>query len=70
MVFIPGRTNLLEVYSKQFDYLREKARCIYIDMPGQGLSDAPEGVKYTMGLIAEAIYDVVTAEETGRFRGV
>jgi len=70
MVFIPGWTNPLEVYSKQFDYFREKARCIYIDVPGQGLSDAPEGVEYTMGLMAEAIYDVVTAEEAERFIGV
>ncbi|MBW6537701.1 MAG: alpha/beta hydrolase, partial [Mariniphaga sp.] len=36
MVFIPGWTNPLTVYTKQFDYFRDKARCIYIDLPGHG----------------------------------
>ncbi|MDH5382656.1 MAG: alpha/beta hydrolase [Cyclobacteriaceae bacterium] len=70
MVFIPGWTNPLGVYEKQFDHFRDKARCIYIDPPGQGLSDAPEDVEYTMGLLADAIYDVVNKEDVDHFIGV
>lgn len=70
IVFIPGWTNPLEIYTKQFDYFRDKARCIYIDVPGQGLSDAPEGVEYTMGMMADAIYDVVKKEGVKKFVAV
>jgi pimeloyl-ACP methyl ester carboxylesterase len=70
MVFVPGWTNPLEIYQKQFDYFRDKARCIYIDVPGQGLSDAPEGIQYTMGLMADAIYDVIRKEGVHKFVGV
>jgi len=70
VVFIPGWTNPLEVYTMQFDYFRDKARCIYIDLPGHGLSDAPEGVDYTMDLMADAIYDVLKKEGVHRFVGV
>jgi N-formylmaleamate deformylase len=70
IVFIPGWTNPLEIYSKQFDFFRGKTRCIYIDVPGQGLSDAPEGIQYTMGLMADAIYDVVKKEGVKKFVGV
>jgi pimeloyl-ACP methyl ester carboxylesterase len=70
IVFIPGWTNPLEIYSKQFDFFKNKARCIYIDIPGQGLSDAPEGIEYTMGLMADAIFDVVKKEGVHHFIGV
>jgi pimeloyl-ACP methyl ester carboxylesterase len=70
IIFIPGWTNPLTVYTKQFDYFRDKARCIYIDLPGHGLSDAPEGYDYTMGLMADAIYDVVKKEGVHRFVAV
>ena len=67
MVFIPGWTNPLTAYTKQFDYFRDKARCIYIELPGHGLSDAPEGIEYTMRLMADAIYDVIKKEEVKNF---
>jgi pimeloyl-ACP methyl ester carboxylesterase len=70
IVFIPGWTNPLEIFTKQFDYFRDKARCIYIDVPGQGLSDAPDGIQYTMGLMADAIYDVVRKEGIWKFVAV
>lgn len=70
IVFIPGWTNPLEIFCKQFDYFRNKARCIYIDLPGQGLSDAPEGIEFTMGLMADAIYDVLRAEHVSKFVAV
>jgi len=70
MVFIPGWTNPLTVYTKQFDYFRDKARCIYIDLPGHGLSDAPEGIEYTMGLMADAIHAVLKKEGVQKFTGV
>lgn len=70
IVFVPGWTNPLEIYSKQFDYFRDKARCIYIDVPGQGLSDSPEGIEYSMELMADAIYDVVRKEGLHKFIAV
>jgi hypothetical protein len=70
MVFVPGWTNPLTVYTKQFDYFRDKARCIYIDLPGHGFSDAPEGIEYTMELMADAIYDVLKKEGVKKFTGV
>jgi len=70
VVFVPGWTNPLEVYTMQFDFFRDKARCIYIDPPGQGLSDAPEGVDYTMDMMADALYDVLRKEGVHRFVGV
>ncbi len=70
IVFIPGWTNPLEIFCKQFDYFRNKARCIYIDLPGQGLSDAPEGIEYTMGMMADAIYDVLRTEHVNKFVAV
>jgi pimeloyl-ACP methyl ester carboxylesterase len=80
MVFIPGWTNPLTVYTKQFDYFRDKARCIYIDLPGTGLSDAPtpntpaspipDGFEYTMELMAEAVYTVIEKEGLHKFVGV
>lgn len=70
MVFISGWTNPLTVYTKQFEYFRDKARCIYIDLPGHGLSDAPEGIEYTMELMADAIYTVLKKEGVRKFVGV
>jgi pimeloyl-ACP methyl ester carboxylesterase len=79
-VFIPGWTNPLTVYTKQFDYFRDKARCIYIDLPGTGLSDAPtpntpvapiaDGFEYTMELMAKAVYTVIKKEGLHKFVGV
>ena len=79
-VFIPGWTNPLTVYTKQFDYFRDKARCIYIDLPGTGLSDAPtpntplapipDGFEYTMELMADAVYTVIKKEGLHNFVGV
>jgi len=70
IVFISGLSNPLTVYTKQFDYFRDKARCIYIDLPGHGLSDAPEGIDYTMGLMGDAIFDVVKKEGIKNFIGI
>ena len=80
MVFIPGWTNPLTVYSKQFDYFRDKARCIYIDLPGTGMSDAttpntplnpiPNGLEYTQEFLADAVYRIVKKEGVHNFVGV
>ncbi len=80
VVWLPGWTNPLTVYSKQFDYFRDKARCIYIDLPGTGLSDAPSpatplnpeatGPQYTMELMAEAVYAVLKKEGLHHFDAV
>lgn len=80
VVFLPGWTNPMTVYNKQFDYFRDKARCIYIDFPGQGLSDAPSpatplnpgatGPQYTMELMSDAVYRVIKKEGLQRFVAV
>ena len=70
IVFITAWTNPLTAYTKQFDYFREKARCIYIDLPGHGLSDSPEGIEYTLQLNADAIYDVLKKEGVHKFVAV
>lgn len=79
MVFIPGWTNPLGIYTKQFDYFRDKVRCIYIDLPGTGMSDAPSpatplnpdatGPQYSMELMADAVYTVIKKEGLHRFVG-
>jgi len=70
IVFIPGFTNSLEIFQKQFEYFRHKARCIYIDLPGLGQSDGPEGIEYTMQLMGDAVYDVVKKEGVKKFFAV
>lgn len=80
VVFLPGWTNPLTVYTKQFDYFRDKAQCIYIDLPGQGQSDTPSpatpinpgatGPQYTMELMAEAVYKIVKKEGLHNFVAV
>jgi pimeloyl-ACP methyl ester carboxylesterase len=70
IVWIPGWTNPLTMYTKQFDYFRDKARSIYIELPGHGLSDAPEGVEYTQGLMADALYNIIRKEGVKEFIGI
>ncbi|WP_163707974.1 alpha/beta fold hydrolase [Mangrovibacterium lignilyticum] len=80
VVLIPGWTNPLTIYSKQFDYFRDKARCIYVDLPGQGMSDAPApgnpldpedtGFQYTMEVMADAVYTIVKKEGLHQFVAV
>ena len=70
MVFLPEYSGPLTIWTKQFDYFRDKARCIYVDIPGCGLSDAPEGIKYTPELNADAIYDILKKEGVKKFVGV
>ena len=70
MIWIPGWTNPLTMYTKQFDYFRDKAKSIYIDLPGHGLSDAPEGIEYTQELMGDAIYEIVKKEGIKEFIGV
>jgi pimeloyl-ACP methyl ester carboxylesterase len=68
--WIPGWTNPNTVFTKQYEYFRDKAKCIYIDLPGHGLSDAPQGIEYTMELLADAIYEVVKKEGVNKFVAV
>ncbi len=70
MVFLPEYSGPLTIWTKQFDYFRDKARCIYIDKPGCGESEAPEGIKYTPGLNADAVYDILKKEGVKKFVGV
>jgi pimeloyl-ACP methyl ester carboxylesterase len=70
IVFLPEYSGPLTIWTKQFDYFRDKARCIYIDKPGCGMSDAPEGIKYTPGLNADATYEILKKEGVKKFIGV
>jgi pimeloyl-ACP methyl ester carboxylesterase len=70
MVFLPEYSGPLTIWTKQFDYFRDKARCIYIDKPGCGLSDAPEGIKFTPGLNADATYEILKKEGVKKFIAV
>jgi len=70
MIWIPGWTNPLTMYTKQFDYFRDKAKSIYVDLPGHGLSDAPGGIEYTQELMGDAIYAIVKKEGIKKFIGV
>ena len=70
MVFLPEYSGPLTIWTKQFDYFRDKARCIYIDKPGCGESDAPEGIKYTPRLNADAVYYILKKEGIKKFTGV
>ena len=70
MVFLPEYSGPLTIWAKQFDYFRDKARCIYIDKPGCGLSDAPEGIKYTPELNADATYEILKKEGVKKFAAV
>jgi pimeloyl-ACP methyl ester carboxylesterase len=70
MIWNPGWTNPLTMYTKQFDYFRDKARSIYVDLPGHGLSDVPEGIEYTQALMADAIYAIIKKEGVKKFTGV
>jgi len=70
VVLIPGWTNLIEVFTKQFDYFKDVARCIYIDLPGHGLSDPLGSGDYSMNLMADAIYTVVKKEGLHKFTAV
>ena len=67
MLWVPGWTNPNTVFTKQYEYFRDKPKCIYIDLPGHGLSDAPQGIEYTMELMADAIYEVVNKEGLKKF---
>jgi pimeloyl-ACP methyl ester carboxylesterase len=70
MVFLPEYSGPLTIWTKQFDYFRDKAKCIYIDKPGCGLSDAPEGINYTPALNADVTYEILKKEGVKKFIGV
>ncbi|MGK7397402.1 MAG: alpha/beta fold hydrolase [Candidatus Cyclobacteriaceae bacterium M3_2C_046] len=80
MVFVPGWTNPLTAFTKQFEYFNNKARSIYIDLPGHGKSDAPipgnpldpgePGLHYTMELMTKAVHAVIEKEGWQKFVAV
>ena len=41
IVFIPGLSQGVNNFRMQYEFFKENARSIYIDLPGHGLSDAP-----------------------------
>lgn len=60
LVFVHGWGCHLGFWREQVAALADKARLIFIDLPGHGQSDKPE-TTYTMDLFAEAVLGVMRA---------
>jgi pimeloyl-ACP methyl ester carboxylesterase len=58
IVFIHGWACNLDVWREQVSALADKAKLIFIDLPGHGKSDKPQ-VAYTMDYFAEAVLAVL-----------
>jgi len=58
IVFIHGWACNLDVWREQVSVLADKAKLIFIDLPGHGKSDKPQ-VAYTMDYFAEAVLAVL-----------
>ncbi|HUE36425.1 MAG TPA: alpha/beta hydrolase [Candidatus Acidoferrum sp.] len=58
IVFIHGWAGNLGVWREQVSALADKARLIFIDLPGHGKSDKPQ-TAYTMDRFAEAVLAVL-----------
>jgi len=65
IVCVHGWASDGRVWAGQFEGLTDRARLIAIDLPGHGLSDAPE-IDYTCGLFVRAIAAVMDAEDLER----
>jgi pimeloyl-ACP methyl ester carboxylesterase len=58
LVFVHGWACQLDFWREQVAALAEKARLIFIDLPGHGLSDKPQ-IIYTLDFFAEAVLAVL-----------
>lgn len=58
IVFIHGWACNLDVWREQISALADKAKLIFIDLPGHGKSDKPQ-VPYTMDYFADAVLAVL-----------
>jgi pimeloyl-ACP methyl ester carboxylesterase len=58
IVFVHGWACNLDVWREQVSALADKAKLIFIDLPGHGKSDKPQ-VAYTMDYFAEAVLAVL-----------
>lgn len=59
VLFVPGWACDLSFWRYQADALAGEARLLFVDLPGHGRSDHPEGVAYTHGLFVRALAAVL-----------
>lgn len=62
MVFIHGFGCDMNAWREQFGYFNDKAKMIFIDLPGYGKSDKPQ-TEYTLDLFASAVKSVMDKED-------
>lgn len=58
IVFIHGLANYAPIWNAQLAHLKDKYRCIAIDLPGNGLSTYID-TQYTMEFYAESVIDCI-----------
>jgi pimeloyl-ACP methyl ester carboxylesterase len=59
LLFVPGWACDLSFWRYQAEALASEARLLFVDLPGHGESDAPEGVAYTHELFVRALVAVL-----------
>src|SRR6185437_13574516 len=62
IVFVHCWAGHLGFWREQIPLLADKARLIFVDLPGHGQSDKPQ-TAYTMDFFADAVFEVLRAEK-------
>jgi pimeloyl-ACP methyl ester carboxylesterase len=65
IVFVHGFGCDVNSWSEQFTHFSEKAKTVFIDLPGYGMSDKPH-TEYTLNLFADAVKAVMDEENISR----
>jgi 3-oxoadipate enol-lactonase len=63
VLFVPGWACDLTFWRYQAEALANEARLLFVDLPGHGKSDRPEGVAYTHDLFVRALLAVMDDAE-------
>jgi 3-oxoadipate enol-lactonase len=63
VLFVPGWACDLTFWRYQAEALASEARLLFVDLPGHGKSDRPEGVAYTHDLFVRALLAVMDDAE-------
>ncbi|MDD4141229.1 MAG: alpha/beta hydrolase [Bacteroidales bacterium] len=61
LVFVHGFGCNMNCWQEQFTYFKDKAKLLFIDLPGYGNSDKPH-TEYTLDLFADAVKTVIDVE--------
>ena len=59
LLFVPGWACDLTFWRYQAEALRTDARLLFVDLPGHGKSDRPQGIAYTHDLFVRALLAVL-----------